>query len=271
MPRKSNRTSGAKAIVGVTTQRSKRSQKDGLSEASRPFVPNNSEEAVMSDAILNQSNESHRSERPCAKEVTRATTVAPPLPNATSSRPATPRAILRAIGQAALPFIDAKGDDLRDDATPLDVYKAVAPFLQGYTVADAAVMQDIVRNAVNSDHGNGRAAARRSHALCETLWLLEGFVAHGRASGPDCVRARISVLKASLDDDGVLCVPTQMGAAGAIGSDVERLIEGRAFEGEAFDDPTRECRNPWLLSYFMEERHGLDFVAVRDAMGWADR
>ena len=162
-----------------------------------------------------------------------------------------PGELVRALQAAALPFIDAKGEDLRKGASFSNIYMATAPLLPGYTVADVVPLTDILRNAVNRSHERGVEAARRSNALSRSLWLLEDFVSYARASGPECAAARAAILADSLTDDGVLCDTSQPIAAQRLQDDIARLTAGR-FEGERFDDFANDVPSQWLYSVLFD-------------------
>ena len=176
-----------------------------------------------------------------------------------TGRPTTPRTIVRAAMRAILSFVDAKGEGLKAGASGFDIYTALAPILEGYAIADAVPLAGLLRDAVN-----GSNAARESEALSQALWAVEGFVAHARACGLDCVKSRAAMLASSVDDDGVLDDNTQRVAALMLQRDIEELAVGK-FEGDRFDDFVKG-KGSWLYD-FLYERDGISAVDVDESLG----
>lgn len=177
----------------------------------------------------------------------------------------TPSALVRSLQAAALQFISDEGDGLREDASSVHVYLAIAPLLPHYTVADVVPVVDLVRNAINRASGRGVQAARQGGALYQVLTLLEYFAAYARSSGAECVAVRAVILAESLEDDGVLCDRSSTVAAKSLQDDIATLTAGGPFSGERFDGWAKGSADSWIYGamFDIEELSCIDVNEMR--------
>lgn len=174
-----------------------------------------------------------------------------------------PTVLVRALEEAALPYVE--GEEMREDASHFDVYKAMAPILAGYTLADVAPVADLVRNAINSEMDK---PVERAEALHLALTVAEQFMAYARASGPEDVAVRASMLTKSLDDDGVFGTNEQRQAACSLQRDIADLVAGH-FEGDTFDGFANGNPGRWLFEALFN-LEGLSAPAVSDMANRGD-
>lgn len=182
----------------------------------------------------------------------------------------TPSALVRSLQAAVLPFIDDQGEGMREGVSIFHVYKAVAPLLPGYTVADVAPVANLVRNAMSRAAGRGLQSERLQDAFYQVLTIAEYFVAYARSSGPDCVAARAAVLTEATEDDGVLCDRSTTVAAKSLQDDIATLTAGGPFNGERFDDFAKGVSgSSWLYEalFDAEKQSCIDVNEMRAEIG----